>query len=56
MATEIKTWEIIEGELSEINTTLAQNGRKEKDDLKKWCLSLPLICWHSPINRIVIVA
>ena len=33
MATEIKTWEIIDGELTEINTTLAQNGRKEKDNL-----------------------
>lgn len=36
MATEIKTWEIINGELSEIDTSLAENGRKEKDDLEKW--------------------
>lgn len=43
MATEIKTWEIIEGELSEINTTLAQNGRKEKDDLEKWLKTNPKI-------------
>lgn len=43
MATEIKTWEIIDGELTEINTTLAQNGRKEKDDLEKWLKTNPKI-------------
>lgn len=36
MATEIKTWEIIDGHLKEIKTTLAHHGRKEKDDLEKW--------------------
>ena len=36
MATEIKTWEIIKGELNEINTSLAENNRKEKEDLEKW--------------------
>ena len=36
MATEIKTWEIINGELNEIKTSLAENNRKEKDDLEKW--------------------
>ncbi len=36
MATEIRTWEIINGELTEINTTLAENGRKEKDHLERW--------------------
>ncbi len=30
MATEIKTWEIIRGELSEVNPSLAEHGRKEK--------------------------
>lgn len=43
MATEIKTWEIIKGELSEINTSLAENGRKEKDDLEKWLKTNPNI-------------
>lgn len=43
MATEIKTWEIIDGELTEINTSLAQNGRKEKDDLEKWLKTNPKI-------------
>jgi len=43
MATEIKTWEIINGELTEINTTLAENNRKEKDDLEKWIKTNPKI-------------
>jgi RecB family endonuclease NucS len=36
MGTEIQTWEIIEEKLSEINTTLIENNRKEKDHLEKW--------------------
>ncbi|MFA5676235.1 MAG: hypothetical protein WDA65_06885 [Christensenellales bacterium] len=36
MATEIKTWEIVEDRLSEINTTLIDSGRKEKEHLEKW--------------------
>ena len=36
MATEIKTWEIVNGELNEIKTSLAENNRKEKEDLEKW--------------------
>lgn len=36
MATEIQTWEIIEGQLKEINTTLSECGRKEKEDLEQW--------------------
>jgi len=36
MATEIKTWEIINGEMNEINSSLAANNRKEKEDLEKW--------------------
>ncbi len=43
MATEIKTWEIINGELSEVNSSLAQNGKKEKDDLEKWLKTNPKI-------------
>jgi hypothetical protein len=43
MATEIKTWEIINGELIERNTSLAHNGRKEKDDLEKWIKTNPTI-------------
>ncbi|MDR0306832.1 MAG: hypothetical protein LBI42_08345 [Chitinispirillales bacterium] len=36
MATEIKTWEIINGELNEVNSSLAENNRKEREDLEKW--------------------
>jgi hypothetical protein len=36
MSTEIKTWEIIEGELKPISSTLAENGRKETEHLEKW--------------------
>jgi hypothetical protein len=36
MAIEIKTWEIIQGELSEVNASLADNNRKEREDLEKW--------------------
>lgn len=43
MAIEIKTWEIINGELTEITTTLAENGRKEKDDLERWLKTNPKI-------------
>lgn len=41
MATEIKTWEIIRGELIEVNTRLVQNDRKEKEDLEKWIKTNP---------------
>ena len=43
MATEIKTWEIINGKLSQINTTLADNQRKEKEDLEQWIKTNPTI-------------
>jgi len=36
MATEIKTWEVVNGELNEINSSLAKNNKKEKEDLEKW--------------------
>jgi len=36
MSTEIKTWEIIEGKLNPINSTLADNGRKETEHLEEW--------------------
>ncbi|CAH9018676.1 endonuclease NucS domain-containing protein [Candidatus Nitrosacidococcus sp. I8] len=43
MTTEIKTWEIINGELVEIDTSLTKQGRKEKDDLEKWIKTSPKI-------------
>jgi RecB family endonuclease NucS len=36
MATEIKTWEIIKGGLSEVTSSLAEHGRKEKEHLEQW--------------------
>ena len=36
MSTEIKTWEIVGGKLNPINTTLAENGRKETEHLEEW--------------------
>lgn len=41
MATEIKTWEIIDGKLIPIETTLADNNRKEKEDLEQWIKTNP---------------
>ncbi len=43
MATEIKTWEIINGELSLVNSNLAENGRKETEHLEKWIKTQPEI-------------
>ncbi len=41
MATEIKTWEIIDGKLNSINTTLAENNRKETEHLENWIKTKP---------------
>jgi hypothetical protein len=41
MSTEIKTWEIIEGELKPISSTLTENGRKESEHLEKWIKTKP---------------
>lgn len=43
MATEIKTWEIVNGQLNSIETTLADNNRKEKEHLEKWIKTNPKI-------------
>ncbi len=43
MATEIKTWEIINGELNPIQTTLVDNDRKETEHLEKWIRTKPEI-------------
>lgn len=43
MATEIKTWEILDGELKVIDSSLAENGRTEKEDLENWIKANPLI-------------
>ena len=43
MSTEIKTWEIVNGELKPLSTTLADNGRKETEHLEKWIKTKPEI-------------
>jgi len=43
MSTQIKTWEIIDGKLKEIDSSLVIEGKKEKYDLEEWILSNPKI-------------
>ncbi len=43
MATEIKTWEIVNGELKAIDSSLIEQGRKEKEHLEKWIKTNPRI-------------
>ncbi|HHY70236.1 MAG TPA: DUF91 domain-containing protein [Thermoanaerobacterales bacterium] len=43
MTTEIKTWEIINGELREVKSDLAAEGRTEPYDLEEWIASNPEI-------------
>jgi len=43
MATEIKTWEIVEGKLTQIDSTLAENSRREKEHLEEWIKTNPTI-------------
>jgi len=43
MATEIKTWEIVDEQLKLVNTRLSDNQRKEREDLEKWIKTNPEI-------------
>lgn len=43
MATEIKSWEIVDGDLVSIKSTLTENNRKETDHLEKWIKTNPEI-------------
>ena len=43
MATEIKTWQLVNGKLTQVSSSLADNGRKERDDLEVWIKSSPEI-------------
>ena len=36
MATRIKTWEIINGELKETEVSMIEAARKEKEHVEKW--------------------
>lgn len=43
MSTEIKTWQVVDGELQPIDGELADSGRKEYKDLETWIASNPAI-------------
>ena len=43
MATEIRVWQIINGTLEPINTSMVQEGRREVEDLQRWIKSHPAI-------------
>ncbi|MVN23103.1 endonuclease NucS domain-containing protein [Mucilaginibacter arboris] len=43
MATEIKTWQIVNGTLTHVKTSLTENNRKEREHLEVWIKSNPEI-------------
>ena len=43
MASEIKSWQIVDGKLVTLESSLVNDGKKEKDDLEKWIKSNPEI-------------
>jgi len=43
MGTEIRTWQIVDGNLEAINTSLGKEGRTEPYDLEPWIASNPVI-------------
>ena len=43
MTTSIKTWQIVGGQLREIETTLAAQGRTEQLDLETWIATDPSV-------------
>ena len=43
MATQIQTWQIMDGRLQAIDTSLAESNRREAQDLESWSVSEPEI-------------
>ncbi len=43
MAIEIKTWQIVDGKLTQISSSMITENRKEKNDLEEWIKSNPEI-------------
>ena len=43
MATKIKAWQILNGSLKSIDTSLVKEGKKEAYDLESWIASNPTI-------------
>jgi hypothetical protein len=45
MATEIKVWQIENGQLEPLETNMTQAGRTEIEHLEQWIKSNPSVCW-----------
>ena len=43
MATQIKTWQIIDGKLEDVESSMIDEGKKEEYDLETWIASNPAI-------------
>lgn len=43
MASEIKSWQIVDGKLVPLQSSLATDGKRERDDLEQWIKSNPQI-------------
>jgi hypothetical protein len=43
MATEIQTWQIVNGKLTAVSNSLQESGRKEREHLEEWIKSNPQI-------------
>jgi len=43
MASEIKSWQIVNGKLVPVESSLSESARKEKDDLEQWIKSNPSV-------------
>lgn len=43
MGTEIKTWQVVDGTLEPVASTLTEEGRKEVHDLEEWIASNPSV-------------
>lgn len=43
MGTQIRTWQIVDGQLRSIDTSLTETGRREANDLEAWIASEPSI-------------
>ena len=46
MTTEIKTWQLVDGRLEDVQSTLKDQGRTEPLDLEDWIITNPEIIGH----------
>ena len=47
MTTKIKTWQIVDGQLEDVATSLTEQGKTEAFDLESWIVSNPSIIGHN---------